>query len=623
MLRVYKTKEEVIRVDKLIKSDVLVIGAGNAGFFAGIKAAEAGATVTIVDKGYAGKSGQSQNMETMIVFDPKKHDLKEWVESDRGCNEYVHDPKWVEITYKESMDRWNDLARWGYVSYRYDKDGNVVIMPLSEPDEAGEYTPGEEGLGGTGKGRVATPVRFRFICSRQQWRFRKVCKDLGINLMDRMTITDLIKQDGKIVGAVGFSADNEDTYVFQAKAVVMAAGNGGIKNAGFRCVTTTGDAQAMAFRAGCSLTGKEWADYHPARADFPAYAWSGGIDRDYFVPKQNNAKHHGLLVYNNEGDFIDNMREDPEARKRSTGQIFDAVAMAWEAHQGRAPTYFYVTWDPNTAQMNHSPKGMPRAQLDEDMMKEGKVRMASGRAIGQSHHLSDGIWPTDDYSCAIEGMPGLWACGDCLGGRPGYPMAGFAYAYTSVTGTRAGENAAAYAKTQPDFKLDQNEVKRLTDIMWAPKLRKGGFTADWALQVIHNTLIPYWVLILKSEEQMQNALNTIIYLRDNILPKLWAQDMHELRKCHEIKSILLHAEMKLRVSMFRTESRWNHYRLDYPLRDDKNWLCWIKIKPTADGGMEFVKVRVPEELRPDENDPYIYRYPYKFPNEPEVIPEDM
>ena len=609
-------------MENIIQSDVLVIGAGNAGFFAGIKAAEAGATVTIVDKGYAGKSGQSQNMETMIVFDPKKHDLKAWVEADKGCNEYVHDPKWVEITYKESLDRWNDLARWGYESYRYDKNGNVVIMPLSAPDEAGEYTPGEEGLGATGEDRVASPVRFRFICSRQQWRFRKVCRELGIRLMDRMTITDLIKQDDHICGAVGFSADHNDTYIFQAKAVVLAAGNGGIKNAGFRCVTTTGDAQAMAYRAGCALTGKEWADNHPARADFPAYAWSGGIDRDYFVPKQNNAKHHGLLVYNNEGEFVDNMRDDPEARKRSTGQPFDDVAMAWEAHSGRAPTYFFVTWDPNTAQMNHSPKDMPRAAIDEEKMKEGKVRMASGRALGQSFHLSDGIWPTDDYSCAIEGMPGLYAAVDCLGGRPGYPMAGFAYAYTSVTGTRAGTNAAKYAKTVPDFELDMDEVSRLTDTMWAPMRRKGGFTPTWALTVIQNALIPYWVLILKSEQQMQTALNTVLYVKENIVPKLWAQDVHELRKCHEVKSIVLHAEMKLRVSMFRKESRWTHYRIDYPLRDDKNWLCWIKILE-KDGDMEFIKVPIPEELRPDPKEPYIYRYPHQFPNEPDVIPEGM
>ena len=62
-------------MDRQIKTDVLVIGAGNAGLFAAIKAAEEGAAVTLVDKGFAGKSGQSQNMETMIVFDPERHDL--------------------------------------------------------------------------------------------------------------------------------------------------------------------------------------------------------------------------------------------------------------------------------------------------------------------------------------------------------------------------------------------------------------------------------------------------------------------------------------------------------------------------------------------------------------------
>ncbi len=609
-------------MDRQIKTDVLVIGAGNAGLFAAIKAAEEGAAVTLVDKGFAGKSGQSQNMETMIVFDPERHDLKAWVESDRGVNEYVNDPKWVEITYLESKDRWNDLASWGYESYRYDANGNVVVLPMSLPDEAGEYTPGEEGLGGTGEGRVPTPVRFRFICSRQQWRSRKIAEERGVKIIDRFTVTDLIRQGERIVGAIGFSADSTDTYVFQAKAVVMAAGNGGIKNAGFRTVTTTGDAQAMAYRVGCALTGKEWSDYHPARADFPAYAWSGGIDRDYFVPKSQNAKHHGLLVYNNEGTFVDAMRKDPEAAKRTTGQIFDGARMAYEAHCGRAPMYFSVDWDPNTRQMNHSPKNMPRDQIDDDAGKEGKVRMAMGRAMGQSHHLSDGIWPTDDYSCAVAGVAGLYAAGDCLGGRPGYPMAGFAYAYTSVTGTRAGVNAAKYATSIDEIELDTQEIERLKKMMRGPLERKGGFTPGWVNQVILNTMIPYWVLLLKSEKRMQTALETIQFIRDNLVPKLWARDMHELRKCHEVKNIILHCEMKLRASMMRKESRWTHYREDYPLRDDKNWLCWIKIQE-IDEEMTFTKVPVPEELRPDPSLPYIYRYPYEFPNEPEAIPEDM
>ena len=67
-----------------------------------------------------------------------------------------------------------------------------------------------------------------------------------------------MKYNGRIAGAVGFSPDNDDTYIFQTKAIVLAAGNGGMKNCGIRTNTTTGDAQAMAYRIGWAVTGKEW-----------------------------------------------------------------------------------------------------------------------------------------------------------------------------------------------------------------------------------------------------------------------------------------------------------------------------------------------------------------------------
>ena len=37
------------------------------------------------------------------------------------------------------------------------------------------------------------------------------------------------------------------------------------------------------------------------------------------------------------------------------------------------------------------------------------------------------------------------------------------------------------------------------------------------------------------------------------------------------------AELMLRASLMRTESRGSHYREDYPNRDDRNWLKWIVI----------------------------------------------
>jgi len=608
---------EIKGKDVVIKTDVLVVGAGQAGLFAAIKAADQGADVTLVDKGYAGKAGQSQNIATMVVCDESMKDhIKEWVMSDRAVNEYINNPEWVELVYRESLDRWNDMASWGFETYKFDKDGNVYVDSMY--DNGDVYCPGIGGIGGTGAGRIVSPVVFRFIVCRQHGKMRKVALEKGVHIIDRFTVTDLIKQDGRIAGAIGISADSDDTYIFNAKAVVLAAGNGGIKTPGVRTVTTTGDAQAMAYRVGCSLTGKEWMDNHPSRVDFPAYPWSSGVDRDFFVPRHKLAKHHGIPVINSEGEVLEAMR--PNSKGKSTGQIFDAPRMAYEAHLGHAPEFFSVDWDPNTKPMNHSPKDMPREQIDEDAMKEGKVRMAMGRAIGQSHHLSDGVWPVDT-SCVTE-VPGLYAAGDCLGARPGYPIAGFACAFTAVTGTRAGTNAAIYAKGLADTELDPTEVEKVKAALWEPMKRSGGFTPAWVTQVILNTLTPYWVLMVKSEDRMQTALNTIEFIRDNVVPKLWARDVHELRLAHEVKSIVLHSEMKLKASMMRKESRWNHYREDYPLRDDKNWLCWIKIQD-QDGAMTFTKVPIPKEWGPDESVPYADRYPHMFPNEPAEIPADM
>ena len=53
--------------------------------------------------------------------------------------------------------------------------------------------------------------------------------------------------------------------------------------------------------------------------------------------------------------------------------------------------------------------------------------------------------------------------------------------------------------------------------------------------------------------------------------------------------MILNAEMKLRTSLMRTETRGSHYREDYPQRNDQEWLAWIKIRQAGDGSMQLVK----------------------------------
>jgi succinate dehydrogenase/fumarate reductase flavoprotein subunit len=78
--------------------------------------------------------------------------------------------------------------------------------------------------------------------------------------------------------------------------------------------------------------------------------------------------------------------------------------------------------------------------------------------------------------------------------------------------------------------------------------------------------------------------------------------------------MVLNAEMILRASLFRTESRSQHYREDYPRRDDPTWLAWVKLKQEQDK-MKALKEPIPERWWPDLSKPYEDRYPKRFPGE--------
>jgi succinate dehydrogenase/fumarate reductase flavoprotein subunit len=71
--------------------------------------------------------------------------------------------------------------------------------------------------------------------------------------------------------------------------------------------------------------------------------------------------------------------------------------------------------------------------------------------------------------------------------------------------------------------------------------------------------------------------------------------------------MVLIAEMRLRASLFRTESRGTHLREDYPRRDDPAWLVWVKIKEEQ-GRMKLSKEPVPKKWWPDFSKPEEERY---------------
>ena len=203
-------------------------------------------------------------------------------------------------------------------------------------------------------------------------------------------------------------------------------------------------------------------------------------------------------------------------------------------------------------------------------------------ALGMSLRKADGLWPADN-NCGSS-LPGLYAAGDALGNMQNgavYALPGSAIAGGAVTGTIAGVAAAKEALAMGKLAVDEEEIARAKQVVHAPMERQGGFSPRWVTQLLQNTMMPYFISYIKKADRLQATLTIVEFIQEHLVPRLFARDPHELRLAHETKNMVLSAEMRLRSALFRTESRGNHYREDYPRRDDPDWLAWIKIKRRA------------------------------------------
>ena len=189
-------------------------------------------------------------------------------------------------------------------------------------------------------------------------------------------------------------------------------------------------------------------------------------------------------------------------------------------------------------------------------------------------------------------IPGLYAAGDALGSYMAgaiYTQVGSSLAGSAVQGAIVSEAAAEYCKGLELPRISKHRMKAIEEEILAPLKRKTGYGPAWVTQTLQGIMIPNFVLYVKKESLLKAALAYVEELRDHHMPMLRAADLHELRLAHETANMIVSAEMKLKASLMRKESRCSHYRLDFPYPDTKNWNAWINIYKGSDGSMKFEK----------------------------------
>jgi succinate dehydrogenase/fumarate reductase flavoprotein subunit len=584
-----------------IKTDVLVIGGGMAGLFAAIKAKEEGADVTLVDKNYVSKSGSTAFAEgDYSVFNPEwGHDLNAWMAQVNRAGDYLNNPAWTEITLRESWDRYQDFVSWG-VKAKEKEDGTVL--------------------------RYGRPIGFGPLeCCflGRGWTFlpamRRQALKVGVKIMDRIMVTDLLKQDGMVVGAVGFHSRTGDFYSFSSKATVMSTGNGTFRNVP-GAMGPVGhlsfDGEVMAYRCGARIGGKEYSS--TGAAGFVAEKNEATrIDLRGKTFNTIPAKYPGWVSY---GPAISFTNSYVDAEGYETHRLVAANTI----HEGRGPIFWNLDaakpedLEATLRDIKDSKTEFRLERVGIDLTKGGLFTGVLRLESAPLHSIfggGTGISSTG-MDCATD-LPGLYAAGDVYHSKAlgaAYPAFGFGLRNASVTGARAGRAAAQYASKSEMITVDSKELTRLKHNIYGPMERIGGFTPIWVEQQLYNLIMPYYILLVKHGERMAATLTIIQFLKNHVAPKVTAKDAHDLRLAHETRNRMLSIEMMLRSSIFRTESRGGHYREDCPRRNDPDWLADVTIRDKG-GAMEVVKEPLPQKWWPDLSKAYRERYPMRFPGE--------
>jgi len=368
---------------EIIETDVLIVGGGIAATFAAIKAKKNGADVTIVDKGTVGRSGLSPFFGSYSIFKESSSITREqYIESVSKTGKYLVRRDYLEMFMDDSADIAEEFLTWGV-----DKDLSL-------------------------KGGHDSTYRGQIIKN-------------DIRLIERTMITELFKKNGKIAGAIGFPMEEDKAVIIKAKAVVLCSGSGALKTPGFQCNSLTHDGDAMSYRVGAEITGKEFCDFHWTHWENPADAY-GNWERVLFETIRPR-------VYTLGGRGAPN-----------------AADMPLQAHNGNVP---YIRPGGRAA------PGTRSAELP----------IVWGSTAGMSAHKCEGIFPKGD-KCSSS-IPGLFAAGDALftAGASYSGGGGSSSSESAVQGARAGRYAAEYAKENKQQSLSDSELAQSKERIFAPR----------------------------------------------------------------------------------------------------------------------------------------------------------
>jgi L-aspartate oxidase len=526
----------------VIKTDFLVLGTGIAGLCFAIKAADLGSVAVVTKKEKVESNTNYAQGGIATVTDGNdsfEYHIKDTLNSGAGlCKEPI-----VRMVVTQGPDRIKDLIDWG-VKFTHREDPHKTQFDL-----------GKEG--GHSHRRVlhAADLTGREI---ERALIDKVSSKKNITIYENHFAVNLIcesqirgKKRGKrdtCLGAYVFDIKNNQVHTFQAKFIVLATGGAGK----VYLITTnpdiaTGDGIAMAYRAGAEINNMEFIQFHPTCLYHP--------EAKSFLISEAVRGEGAILKLKNGTPFMEKYHPMKDLAPR------DVVAQAIDSElkkSGDECVFLDITHKGRWFLEKRFP------YIYEECLKFGIDMAIDPIPVAPAAHYQCGGVAINEH--AETNINRLFACGEvaCSGLHGANRLASnslleaLVYTHNAIT------------KISETFEETNDESIEIPS--WNPG---GAMESDESIVVSHNwdeirMCMSNYVGIVRSNKRLARAQRRIDVIQSEINDYYW--DFTITSDLLELRNIATVAKLITECACLRKESRGLHYNIDYPERNDADWL---------------------------------------------------
>lgn len=537
--------------NRIIDTDVLIIGGGTAGCFAGITLGKKkDLDVLIVEKANIVRSGcLAAGVNAINAYITKGRVPQDYVDyCKKDADGIVREDLLLSMS-----ERLNHVTK-------VMEDLGLVILKDGNGDYVARVNRNIKINGENIKPILADVVK----------------KQDNVTVINHLNITDFIVENNEIKGAYGFDVNNAEFYEINAKAVLVATGGAaGLyrpNNPGFSRHKmwyppfNTGAGYAMGINAGAEMTTFEMR--------FIALRC-----KDTIAPTGTIAQGVPAKQLNSNGEVYEN-----KYGLTTSQRLYGTVT---ENREGRGPCYLGTKGiskeqeeDLYKAYLNMAPSQTLKWLEAAGGPSEENVEIEGTEPYIVGGHTASGYWVDNNRETTIHG---LFAAGDVAGGCPQKYVTGALaegeIAAQAIAERLEGSGKGFVVNEVADSELSENAFAKKSEYERFLNNKQGLVDIEQTEEAMQKIMDQYAGGISTdyqyNEARLELADEKIKFLEQSI-DNLAAQDADDLLRIYEIRERLTVCRSVIAHLKARKETRWHSFaeNMDYPAKSD-DWLKYV------------------------------------------------